>query len=91
MGILSSVGHLAGNLISGATDLVTKPLKFLMPDINIDIPKPEAPPGRDSVDLAEQNKRLARRALEGRQSTIQTSALGDTSTPNLARKKLLGQ
>lgn len=53
-----------------------------------------APPSKDETMLADREAAAAaaaRRSQMGRASTMLTSSLGDTSTPSLASKQLLGQ
>lgn len=59
-----------------------------LPDITA---APLAPTGADpAVAEAERREREAQLRARGRQSTIATSGQGDLSTPNLAKRKLLG-
>jgi hypothetical protein len=52
---------------------------------------PPPTPTDPSVEAAADAQRQAQAQAAGRASTILTSGLGDTSTPTLGKKELLGQ
>ena len=57
-------------------------------------PKPAPPPPKPEDPEIEEARALERQRLKrrrGRLATILTSALGDSSQPNVARKTLLGE
>lgn len=62
--------------------------QYAVPSQPVAPPVPEPVADEERSKAKEKEKRL--RAGMGRKSTLVTGGLGDTSTPNIARKKLLG-